>query len=212
MEGRFLATRAQRSTMKTRIPIAVRWLLLGSFLALGWASNTQAAADKEAREDADGFKEFSAHVQEYVRLHKAVESTLPQLKTTDLPEMIAAHQQALARKIREARPDARQGKIFTHEARRAFKHAIRNEFQGPEARQARATVQQENLVRGIRLQVNQVYPVGVPYTIVPPTLLQRFPTLPNEVAYRIADRDLVLLDVNANMVVDVMREAVPGER
>lgn len=199
--------------MKSRISIAMRSLLLGVFLVLGWASNAQpAASDKEAREDADGFKEFSIHVQEYVRLHKAVEGALPQLKPTDLPEMITAHQQALARKMREARPHARRGKIFTHEARKAFKHAIRSEFQGPQAFHARATIQQGSPVKGIHLRVNQGYPTGVPYTTVPPTLLLKLPALPAEVAYRIVDRDLILLDVNADLVVDLIHEAIPMER
>ena len=60
----------------------------------------------KSKRNAAGFKEFTDHVQEYVKLHKAVEANLPVLKPTDLPEMITAHQQALARKIREARPRA----------------------------------------------------------------------------------------------------------
>lgn len=188
------------------------FLLLAVFLALGWTLNAQtAASEKQAREDAEGFKEFSARVQEYVQLHKSVESSLPRLKPTDLPEMIAAHQQALARKLREARPHARRGKIFTHEARRAFQRAIASEFQGPHATHARATIQQGSPLKEVHLRVNQVYPRGVPYTTVPPTLLLKLPVLPEEVAYRIVGRDLVLLDVNADLVVDFIHEALPKE-
>ncbi len=190
----------------------MRFLRLGVFLALGWVLSAQAAGpDQEAREDAEGFKEFSARVQEYVQLRKSVEATLPRLKPTDLPEMIAAHQQALARKIREARPHARRGKIFTREARTAFQHAIRSEFHGPQAPHASATIQQGSPLKEVHLRVNQVYPMGVPYTTVPPTLLLKFPALPEVVAYRIVGRDLVLLDVNADLVVDLIHEALPKE-
>src|SRR5712692_9381126 len=80
----------------------VQSLLLAAFLVTGWAPPGQSqggAPDKAPAEDAAGSKEFLDRVQGYVQLHKSVESTLPSLKPTDLPEMIAAHEQALARKI-----------------------------------------------------------------------------------------------------------------
>jgi hypothetical protein len=66
-----------------------------------------AAPTKDQADDAAGFKEFAARVQAYVTLQKKVVASLPGLKSTDLPEMITAYQQALARKIREARPRRR---------------------------------------------------------------------------------------------------------
>lgn len=187
-----------------------RSALLAAALVAGCAlAHPAAAAGKEQEDDAASFKAFSQRVEEFVRLHKSVEATLPKLKPTDLPEMITAHQQALARKIREARPGARRGDIFTEKAREAFRRAVRSVFQGPDAPYAHATIQQGDPVKGVRLRVNQPYPDGVPYTTVPPTLLLRIPKLPDEVVYRIVDRDLVLLDVKANLVVDWIPEVVP---
>jgi hypothetical protein len=186
------------------------FLLMAVFLTAGRACMGQdTASDKEQKEDAAGFKEFTSHVQEYVKLHKAVEAKLPVLKPTDLPEMITAHQQALARKIREARPRAKPGDIFSKEAREAFRHTIRSAFQGAHASNARATIQQGAPLKETHLDVNGMYPDRVPYTTVPPTLLQKFPKLPDEVAYRIVGRDLVLIDVRANLVVDVISEIFP---
>src|SRR5215471_18287353 len=187
-------------------------LLLAAFLAPAWtltSSGQGTPSEKEQAEDAAGFKEFSDHVQQYVQLHKSVESTLPSLKPTDRPEMIAAHQEALARKIREARPHAQVGDIFTSKVREAFRHAIRGEFQGPHAPHARATIRQGDPVKEVHLRVNQVYPKAVPYTTVPPTLLLKLPKLPPEVVYRIVGRDLVLLDDKANLVVDLIPEVIP---
>jgi hypothetical protein len=62
----------------------------------------------------------------------------------------------------------------------------------------------------MRLQINEVYPDGVPWTTVPPSLLQNLPRLPKEVEYRIVDRDLILWDDKANVVVDVFRQAIPA--
>jgi hypothetical protein len=165
---------------------------------------------KEQEDDAASFKEFTGRVQEYVTVHKMVESELPKLKSKEeLPEVIAAHQQALARKIREARPHARSGDIFTRSTREAFRHAVHSVFQGPQAAKARATVKERDPRRRIHLQVNEVYPDAVPYTTVSPGLLLKLPKLPDEVAYRIVGHDLVLLDVKADMVVDLMPGILP---
>src|SRR5574340_1041834 len=190
-------------------PAPTLLLVAGLLMAAGLLAAPAAASGQEQAEDAAGFQAFSERVDAFVRLHKSVEATLPRLKPTDLPEMISAHQQALARKIREARPGARLGDIFTHEAREAFRHAIRSEYKSSHAARALATMQQAAPAKELRLRVNQVSPGAVPDAGVPPTLLLRFPKLPDEVAYRIAGRDLVLLDVNANLVVDLIRKAIP---
>ena len=192
----------------TNTPVRLAAALLFAGCALAYPAF---ASERERNEDAAGFKAFSERVNAYVQLHKSAEASLPKLKPTDVPEMITAHQEALARKIREARLHAHRGDIFTHQAREAFRHAIRSEFQGPHAPNARATILQGSPVKTVRLQLNQAYPEGVPYTTVPPTLLQKFPKLPDEVAYRIVGRDLVLLDLKANLVVDLIPEAIPLE-
>ena len=159
--------------------------------------------------DAPGFKEFSDRVKEYVKLHKAIESSLPATKTTDLPEMINAHQHALARKIREARPNAKGGDIFTPAARKSFQKTIQGAMQGPRGANAEATMQQGAPLSRADVQVNEPYPDKVPYTTVPPTLLQAFPELPDEVVYRVVAHDLVLLDIKANLVVDLIPGIIP---
>jgi hypothetical protein len=166
------------------------------------------SATKASTEDASGFKRFSAKVQRYVELHRRIEKTVPKLKNTSSPQSIAAHQQELAQKIQQARTNAREGEIF-QPAAQAFRHAIEREFQGSEAKNARATIQQGEPIKNVRLGVNQVYPKDLPYTSVPPTLLLKLPKLPDGLAYRIVDHDLVLLDVKANLVVDLIPEPLP---
>lgn len=178
---------------------------LFSFGAFGQDANEPKLSPK----DVQGFKEFSARVQEYARLHDRIEKTLPKLKNFSSSEAIADHERSLAVKIREARGNARVGDIFTPNAAEAFVDAIAAEFHGPAGRNARATIQEGEPIKNVDLEVNQVYPKTLPYTSVPPTLLLKLPKLPSEVQYRIVDHDVVLLDVKANMVVDVLREALP---
>jgi hypothetical protein len=159
--------------------------------------------------DAAGFKEFSARVNDYVKLHKSQEARLPKLKQTDLPEMIAAHQVALARKIREARQNAKSGDIFTPAAQKSFEDVIQTTMQSAHGPNVDATLNQGSPLPMSSVAVNQPYPDGVPYTTVPPTLLLIFPKLPDEVVYRVVLRDLLLLDLKANLVVDVIPGIIP---
>jgi hypothetical protein len=203
---------AEESRMRTkrRVPYRGFALLVAiSLAAAGVLASQGGAAKKEQRDDAEGFKEFTGRVEEYLKLHKAVEKELPALKNKEeLPEMIAAHQQALARKIREARPNAKPGDIFTHAAHEAFRHVIRSVFQNPQAA-ARATIRQRDTIKEVRLRVNGIYPDAIAETAFPPTLLQKLPVLPDELAYRIVGRDLVLVDRRANLVVDLLHEVLP---
>ena len=158
-----------------------------------------------------GFQEFADRVQKYVQLHKSVEATLPKLKATNEPELIVAHQKILARKIKAARAHAKRSDIFTPAAKEDFVKAISSEFQGPQAPHAKATIKQGAPLTKVHLHVNEIYPESIPYTSVPPTMLQKLPKLPEEVAYRAVSSDLVLLDVKANLVVDYLPRILPVE-
>ena len=145
-----------------------------------------------------------------MKLHKSVAGSLPNIKPTTEPQKITNHQRELAQKSREARPRARRGDIFAEDAREAFRRVIKAEFQGPHGRGARRTIRQGEPLKKVHLQVNESYPDGVPFTTLPPSLLLKFPKLPEQVAYRIVVHDLVLIDVEANLVVDRIPEIIPN--
>ena len=168
-----------------------------------------AAPSQERADDAAAFRAFSARMQEYVTLQNTVKSSLPALKSTEAPEMITAHQQLLARKIREARPNAKAGDIFTPAACEAFRHASRSALQGPRSAGSRAYMQRGEADPAMRVAVNGVYPDTQPITTVSPALLASFPPLPVEVAYRIVGRTLIVIDVESRLIVDVARHVLP---
>ena len=186
----------------------IQCLVLFASLASGFAGQTQPpqASEKEARV----FKMFTARVQEYLKLQRDVEASLPALRPTNDVARIAEHQHALARKIAQARRGARQGDIFTDEVTRQFRRIIRGEFQGPDAQDARRTIRPENPSKAIvRVRVNDVYPEDLPLTTTPQTLLGKLPQLPQELAYRIVGRDLTLKDTKAGLIVDLIPNAIP---
>lgn len=186
----------------------IHWLLLLALVAPGFAG--QAQAPQASEEEARVFKIFAARVQQYVKLQKAVEASLPALKPTNEVARIAEHEHALARKIAQARSGARQGDIFSDEVARQFRGIIRGEFQGPDAQLARRTIRPDDPSKVVvRLHVNDVYPESMPLTTTPPTLLSKLPQLPPELAYRIVGRDLTLKDTKAGLIVDLIPNAIP---
>ena len=195
--------------MKRFVAILLLLCVVSPFPAGGLAAQKRATPAKIQKPDV-GFQAFLQRVQEYVRVHKQAESTLPALKSKEAsPEAIAAHQKQLAEKIRAARAGAKPQDIFTSASLPAFQNAVRSAFQGPQAAHVRATLAEGSPIVKVRLNVNDLYPDGTPQTTVPPTLLLKLPKLPDEVEYRIVGRDLILLDVRANLVVDVLRDLLP---
>jgi hypothetical protein len=193
-------------------------LALISCASVGFGCNRSSTPQQQAQAgisieqqaaDAAGFKEFSDRVKDYVKLHNSQEALIPAVKPTVLPEMISAHQQALGRGIRQARPEAKAGEIFTPVARKSFQDVIQSAMKGPRGANVDATLNQGAPLPQITVAVNEPYPDGVAYTTVPPTLLLVFPKLPDEVVYRIVLHDLVLLDLKANLVVDVIPGLIP---
>jgi hypothetical protein len=190
--------------MRSRIGIA-----LALCVTVSAALAAQVAAPAKVKpDDAAAFKEFAVRVQAYMTLRKAVESRLPALKATDLPEMIAAYEQALARKLHEARLQAEVGDIFTADAREAFRHAAGIALGSMHA-SSRADMKRDAPNPEMRLLVNGIYPGTEPNTSLSPALLAAFPPLPSELAYRVVDRTLILLDVKSRMIVDFARLILP---
>jgi hypothetical protein len=194
--------------MKRRIRVThhLLWLSLLVFVAPGFANHTRQPQDSEAVRD---FKPFIARVQAYVKMQKRLEASLPTLKPTKDPAQIVEYQQALARKITDARRGAHQGDIFTHEATERIPKIIRKVFAGPEGRRARKTMQQDTPFKVVTLHVNDAFPDNIPLTTTPPTLMLKLPKLPPELAYRFVGHDLVLKDVKAELVVDLIPNALP---
>jgi hypothetical protein len=164
------------------------------------------ASDSILSQEAANFKDFSAQVQQYMKLHHDADSSLPPLRNTTNPEALVTRGQLLAGKIRDLRPNARRGEIFTEQASVAFRKAISNILS---ASAPRTTLQAGDPVTGFKIEVNQIYPKGLPLTTVPPSLLVVLPKLPDELEYRIAGADLLLLDIPASLIIDFIPDAIP---
>ena len=61
----------------------------------------------------------------------------------------------------------------------------------------------------MKVDINTVYPTTIPLETFPPVLLRKLPDLPPELEYRIVNKSLILRDVKANLIVDILRGVVP---
>jgi hypothetical protein len=155
-------------------------------------------------------KDFESRVTDYVKLSKKAASGPAAPKQTESAAKLKEYQLALAAKIRAARPQAKQGDIFTPDVKKVFQRLIAASFAGPKGETLRASLRHAEPVKLLNLQVNDNYPEGVPLQSTPPSLLLDLPKLPPEVEYRIVGRDLVLRDVKANLIVDFINNVIPS--
>jgi hypothetical protein len=137
------------------------------------------AASALAADDVRAFKVFADRTQAYVTLDAS------------------------------ARAAIRQGDLFTHDVADEFVKIIRKAFRGKDGKNMRRTIRESDPVRAVTLHATDTYPEDIPTTTMPPTLLDRLPALPKELAYRIIGRALVLQDIRTNVIVDFIPDAIP---
>ena len=160
--------------------------------------------------DAQLLKDFKDRIDAYMKLHDRQEKGKAEPKETSDPGKIKAAQDALAAKIQAARKDAKAGDIFTPEIRQLFRRLMYPEMKGPDAPETKKTTREDEGLpaKGQILKVNARYPENAPLPTVPPNLLTRLPQLPEALEYRIVNKDLILRDVNANVIVDFIPNAI----
>lgn len=151
---------------------------------------------------------FTANVKQYAELHRRLDKGLPKLSRESEAHQVAGHQDALAELIRTARVGAKHGDIFDAESRSYIRRILREELKGTKGQQLRAALMSEKTA-GVPLRVNDRYPDTKALSLVPPGLLLKLPQLPEPLEYRFAGRHMLLLDKKADLIVDVMPNAIP---
>jgi hypothetical protein len=157
---------------------------------------------------ADSPREVFLHrVDEYVALHRRLETDLPPEILTSDPEWLFAPRITLAREIRKARAAARQGDIFTPAVAAYFRGVITEALRVGGVENLLEMIEDENYVSVIAT-VNGDYPAGASISPMPACLLAALPPLPKELQYRFLSRDLILWDLHAGLIVDFVPQAL----
>jgi hypothetical protein len=159
-------------------------------------SETQAAAAFEAR------------MKEYLALHRRLESTLPRFPRRGTPEQVDKNQRALGDLIKSARRDAKPGEFFTPGMQALVRRVLGEVLSGPDGETVKASIMDEN--PGVpKLVLNERYPSSIPLSTMPPQVLAPLPKLKGELEYRFIGRRLILLDTEADIILDFTDEVVP---
>jgi hypothetical protein len=186
-------------------------LLIGAVAMTALAGAIALPADAQPGTDpasAAACGAFEAGIGEYAALHQRLERRWPPLRPTTDMEAVMLNRQRLASAIKAERPDAREGDIFTAPVAACFRatiaHALEN--RDPEALLQDLFGEQPALGTS-HLRVYEPYPDWATHE-VPVVLLQHLPALPQDIEYRVFDHDLVLWDSHANLIVDVLPNAI----
>lgn len=181
----------------------------GQQSATGNPPVVKGAEAPQTQAEAAAYAEFRKRVDAYVEMQKRVQGTVPQRPKDATPEVIDRHQRALAAAIQQERATAKAGDIFVPEAATAMKAVLARVFGGPDGKQLKASIMDEN-PGPVKVTVNGRYPDEVPLSTVPPQVLASLPKLPTTLEYRFVGDTLVLLDVQAHIVIDYIEDALPA--
>ena len=178
--------------------IAITGATIATFAVVGYTHSQPA--------DADGVLRFLRAAEDYTFMHRQIERRLPALEVNANPETIRRAIDAMAAAVRAARPYARQGDMFNPAVEAAIRQriarALHNHGFTPD------DVMASELAEGVdpaavTLRVNGRFPWAIG-TAMFPCVLEALPPLPPELQYRIVGRDLVLIDVHASLIVDIL--------
>lgn len=160
---------------------------------------------------ASALADFQARVAEFALLHERLAKEAGELNETRSQAEIAERAVGLAKALQAARLSAKQGDVFTPAAGRILRDLIRREYRlrTPAVKESRQDAQDE--VPNFIPKVNMLYPTTFPLGTFPASLLKVLPPLPPQLEYRIVTHYLVLRDVEANLIIDVLPNAIRQE-
>jgi len=168
---------------------------------------TPAGAQPAVNAQGAATLEFQKRIQAYLKIHNDAEAKVPNLKNTSDPQKIADREKALGEMIMTLRAGAKPGDVFAPEYQPYLIQIVKDDFATRSARDRKALVAE--LPAKMKVDINTVYPTTLPLETFPPVLLRKLPDLPPELEYRIVGRSLILRDVKANLIVDILRDVVP---
>jgi len=157
--------------------------------------------------NARALADVRSRIAQYVVLHKKLEDTIFRLSKDATPEEIDKHHRALAHLLQQARRGAKPGDIFGPAATAVIRQLMDRVFGGPDGASLRASIMDEN-PGSVKITINAAYPDSVPLATMPPQVLEGLPRLPEELEYRFLGDRLILMDVHAQIIVDLIDNAL----
>ncbi len=165
-----------------------------------------------AHDKRDAAAEFERGMDAYLQLRRHATRHAPSPRVTSDPEEIVAVRDAIANAIRAVRPQAKTGNIFTGEVAAALRRRIEDALRqhSYDVAELLAEITREAPRESANLAVNGRFDWRFG-SQMPALILAALPAMPSDILqYRFVGRDLVILDIGADLIVDVMPAALPA--
>src|SRR5262245_35407976 len=152
---------------------------------------------------------FEQRVAAYAELSRRIDAGFPPLAPSADLQMLTWRRASVAAAVTAERWDAQQGDIFDAQVAPALREVIADALIGVDLELMMADLFEDcDVPADFRPQVNGPYPDSASHAM-PPVLLAALPRLPEGIQYRLVNRDLVLWDVSADVIIDVLSDALP---
>lgn len=191
-------------------PAAQRTALAAVIAAVMIAATASQAFAQTPDPGAQAVQAFERATRDYVQMHRRLESQIGAIQLNSTVAEVNRTIQELAAAIRAERPGAKQGDFFTPalatELRARINSALRDNGFTP------GDVRQNERLEAIEadtgaLRVNGTFP-WVLATAMFPCVIAALPPLSAELQYRIVGDMLVLIDVHASLILDLLPHAL----
>jgi hypothetical protein len=189
----------------------VNWLKSLASLALAatvaFASMSTAEAQEPAGEAA-AIKQFDAAIAAYLAMRQRLMEEVPGPAAGSSSAQLNQASDSLAAAIQRSRPKARPGDLFLAPVTAVIKRRVVDTVRREDLAAALASIDDEE--RGpAKPAVHMRFPAASPMATMPPSLLAVLPRLPASLEYRIIGNVLVLRDVEAALILDLIPTAIP---
>lgn len=155
-----------------------------------------------------GLQVFGQRIAAYAELHQRVHAVFPPSAPTDAYVLVRrrAH---LGAAIRAERAQAEQGEIFDAATAAALRDVVADALRGVDVELLLVDLYEGcEMPTGYRPEVNRSYPDWATHQM-PIAMLVALPALPAGIQYRLIDHDLLLWDIEADLIIDVLPDALP---
>jgi hypothetical protein len=161
-------------------------------------------------QDTAALQQWTLNIEGYQAIRdQAAQAAPPPQLPMSAAELLRA-EAAFAAELRARRTSAQAGDLFTPEVQRTFRKLIARAITDHQvvAADLVCSLVSDILTGSARPTVNQRFPWQLG-TAMPACLIAALPELPKGIQYRLVGRDLILLDLDANLVIDILPEALP---
>jgi hypothetical protein len=191
-----------QKVMRCTLAAGATAMLMAAPLAAG-----QAPSRQRVNTHAADLQEFQQRLDAYLQLRATLLRGMAPLTETPNAAELAARQRALAAALKKARAGAKPGDLIPAGVAAQIAEIIRDDFARRTAADERATFSE--VPHAPRPATNQTYPAAAALPTVPPLLLHNLPRLPDNLQYRFYGRHVLILDGDAQIVLDYIANVLP---